>query len=367
MKSRWQSTRWLVVSYMLAATTPRAFAGQVWEVEVHGGALISTNPTHGTIAKPPPSAAVPLFPLQPSFTIEPVPSWFFGDGAALLSGALPARFGAGIASLEPVFTSRFVERQSGGSVGVRVGRSLSRRFGAEFSLDRASGELALLPHDIDRITASEASFLATWNALLGLGPTIGGQTVTADLTADKKRGSQLITTGTMLINVFSSGTVHPYLAVGAGYIGARDREPSVTLTGNYRFVFPVAPQIPSVALIQVDQTDAVTIRSTAKNAVTGVIGGGLKYALSERWGVRVDVRDHINRDVVRTTVTAVPASASSGGGTLTLGFSSGQLLVFSASRDVISTLSASVHDFQTFTGMGIVNQVDASAGLFWRF
>ena len=117
----------------------------------------------------------------------------------------------------------------------------------------------------------------------------------------------------MLINVFSSGTVHPYFAIGAGYIGARDGGPSVALTGNYRFVFPVAPQIPSVALIQVDQTDAVTIRSTAKNAVTGVLGGGLKYALSERWGVRVDVRDHINRDVIRTTVTAVPASASSGG------------------------------------------------------
>jgi len=367
MKSRLQGMRWLVVLSMLIATTPRAFAGQAWEVEVHGGGLIAANPTQGTIAIPPPSATVPLFPQQPSFTIEPVPSWFFGDGAALLSGALPARFGAGIVSLEPVFTSRLVERRSSGSVGVRIGRSLSRRFGAEFSLDRASGELAVLPHDIDRVTASEASFLATWNALLGLGPTIGGQVVNADLRADEKRGSQLITTGTLLINVFSSGTVHPYFAAGAGYIDARDGGPSVTLTGNYRFVFPVAPQIPSIALIQVDQTDTVTIRSTAKNAVTGVIGGGLKYALSDRWGVRVDVRDHINRDVVRTTVSAVPASASSGGGTLSLGFASGQFLVFSATQGGISTLSASVHDFQTFAGTAIVNQINASAGVFWRF
>jgi hypothetical protein len=367
MKPLGQGMRWLLFSCMLAAATPRAYAGQAWEVEVHGGGLITTNPTQGTTAMPPPSASVPLSRLQPNFTIEPVPSWFFGNGAALLSGALPPRFGSGIVSLEPVLTSRFVERRSGGSVGVRVSRSLSRRFGAEFSLDRASGAQAVLPHDIDRITASEASFLATWNALLGLGPTIGGQTVDADLRADEKRGSQLITTGTILIDVFSSGTVHPYVAVGAGYIGARDRGPSATLTGNYRFVFPVASQLPSVPLIQVDQTDTVTIRSTAKNAATGVIGGGLKYALSERWGVRVDVRDHINRDVVRTTVTAVPASASSGGGTLMLGFAFGQFLVFSASRDVISTLSASVHDFQTFAGTAIVNQVDASAGLFWRF
>jgi hypothetical protein len=367
MRSRLQGVRWLVVSCILAAATPRAFAGQAWEVEVHGGGLIASNPTQGTIAMPSPSASVPLSPLQPNFTIEPVPSWFFGDGAVLVSGALLPRLGSGIVSLDPVLTSRFVERRPGGSVGIRFGRSLSRRFGAEFSLDRASGELAVLPQDIDRITASEASFLATWNAVLGLGPTIGGQTVDTDLTADEKRGSQLITTGTMLINVFSSATVHPYIAIGAGYIGARDHGPSVTLTGNYRFVFPVAPQIPNLVPIQVDQTDAVTIRSTAKNAVTGVVGGGLKYALSERWGVRVDVRDHINRDVVRTTVTAVPAAASSGAGTLTLGFASGQFLVFSTSRGVPSTLSASVHDFQTFTGTGIVNQVNASAGVFWRF
>jgi len=37
MKSRLQGMRWLVVSCLLAAATPRAFAGQAWEVEVHGG------------------------------------------------------------------------------------------------------------------------------------------------------------------------------------------------------------------------------------------------------------------------------------------------------------------------------------------
>ena len=132
-------------------------------------------------------------------------------------------------------------------------------------------------------------------------------------------------------------------------------------------LFLVAPSLPIVSLIQVDQTDTVTIRSTARNSVSWVVGGGLKYALSERWGVRVDVRDHINRDVIRTTVTAVPASASSGSGTLTLGFASGQFIVFSASQGLRSTLSATVNDFRTFTGTGIVNQVNASAGVYWRF
>jgi hypothetical protein len=245
---------------MLAVTTPRAFAGQAWEVEVHGGALVATNPTAGTIAMPPRSPDIPpAFPQQ-TFTIEPVPSWFFGEGARLLSAAVPARFGVGIVSLDPVLTSRLAERRSGASFGVRVGRSLSRRFGAEFSLDRASGQLALMPRTIDRIDASEASFLATWNALLNaVFP--GGATVNADVTVDDKHGSQLMATGALLINVLSSDAVQPYITVGAGYIDAHNDGPSVTLTGNYRFT-------------QIDQTDTVRIRSTAKNSMTWVVGGG---------------------------------------------------------------------------------------------
>ena len=304
MKSFLRVPSWLVVLLILAFPPSRTFAGQGWDVEVHGGALISTNPTQGTIAMPPPNPPVAFLPQSPSPTTVPVASWFFGDGAALLNSAVPARFGVGIVSLAPLFTSRFAERRSGGSLGVRVGRSLSPRFGAEVSLDYATGQWAMLPHNTDRINVSEASFVATWNALLGA--VINNEhIVNSDATLDDKRGSQLVTSGTLLINVLSSGGLQPYRCGRRRlYCGAQWR----AVSDDHRKLssaFPVSPSSPSV--LQVDQTDTVTIRSTAKNSMTWVVGGGLKYALSERWGVRVDVRDYINRDVSRTTVTAVPA------------------------------------------------------------
>jgi len=347
----------------VAMATP-ADAGQGWEIEVHGGALISSNPTAGSTALPPPNPPVPFIPPNPAFIQEPVPSWFFGDGATILSRAVPARLGAAIVPLDSVLKSRFVERGSGGSLGLRIDRSLSPRLTAEASIDWANGQLALLARSNETIKASEASFLTTWNALLSIFPGLD-EVVRSDADVTGKSGSQVLTTGTLLINIESRHNFTPYVALGAGYI-ASNAGPLLTLTGNYHFAFPVG--LPTTGLLQIDQTDTVIVQSTAKNTVTWVVGGGLKYAVSNRWGVRVDVRDHINRDVIQTTVSAAPSSASTvGASALTLGFGSGETLVFSTNPDFRSTLSSTVTDFRTFKGTGIVNQVNASAGIFWRF
>jgi hypothetical protein len=345
------------------ALSTQAYAGQDWEIEVHGGALISSNPTAGSTALPPPNPPVPFIPPN-TFILEPVPSWFFGDGATILSGAVPARLGAAIVPLDAVLKSRFVERGSGGSLGLRVDRSLSPRLTAEASIDWANGQLALLARSNEAIKASEASFLTTWNALLSVVPGLD-EVVRSDADVTGKSGSQVVTTGTLLINIKPRRSLTPYVALGAGYI-ASSAGPLLTLTGNYHFAFPIG--VPTTGLLQIEQTDTVTVQSTARNTVTWVVGGGLKYAVSDRWGVRVDVRDHINRDVIQTTVSAAPSSASTPGTfAITLGFGPGETLVFSTNPDFRSTLSSTVTDFRTFKGSGIVNQVNASAGIFWRF
>ena len=100
-----------------------------------------------------------------------------------------------------------------------------------------------------------------------------------------------------------------------------------------------------------------------------VVGGGIKYAVGERWGVRADFRDHVNRDVIRTNLTTAPNTAFTGStGSVTFAFSqNAPLIVFSSSPLSLSTLSTSIADFRTFTGTGFANQVNASAGVFWRF
>ena len=111
------------------------------------------------------------------------------------------------------------------------------------------------------------------------------------------------------------------------------------------------------------------VQSVVENSITWVFGGGVKYAVSDHWGVRADLRDHVNRDIIRTRLTTTPTSALiEPRGTVTFALApNSPVIILSSSPLSLSTLSTSLTDFQTFKGTGIVNQVNVSAGIFWRF
>jgi opacity protein-like surface antigen len=353
---------------LVLGTATHVFAGQNWEIEAHGGVLTSTNPSSARSTLPPIGPDIPLNgPASTSITRQ-VPSWYFGDGAAILNEILGPRAPIQIVPLDPLLESRIVDRQTGGSLGVRVDRALTPRFAVEFAFDAARGTLAIRPASKTLTGASNASFSPVWTTVLSL-PTANNQTVTSDATFDDKRGHQLITTGSLLVNLLTRSGFTPYVAVGAGYIAAGDDAPSVTLVGNYSFIFPSVLIVPTIPQAHINQTDTVKVQTVAKNTMTWVFGGGVKYALGDRWGVRADLRDYVNRDVLRTVVSTAPASAFGGPpGTLTFSFrQTAPLIVFSTSPLTISTLSTSLNDVQTFRGRGIVNQVNATAGIYWRF
>jgi hypothetical protein len=357
-----------LLALLVLGTATHLFAGQKWEIEAHGGVLTSTNPSSGTSTLPPIGPDIPLIGSVPTSITRQVPSWYFGDGAAILNEILGPRSPIQIAPLDPLLESRIVDRQTGGSLGFRVDRGLTRRFAAEFAFDAARGTLAIRPASSKQAAASDASFSPVWTTLLSL-PTAANQTVTSDMTFNDKRGHQLITTGSLLVNLLTGPGFTPYVAVGAGYIAAGDDAPSVTLVGNYSFTFPATIIGLPIPPAHINETDTVKVQVVAKNTVTWVFGGGVKYALGDRWGVRADLRDYVNRDVVRTVVSTAPVSASgppSGG--LTFSFrQTAPLIIFGTSPLTLSTLSTSLNDVQTFKGNGILNQVNATAGIYWRF
>jgi hypothetical protein len=353
---------------IIVVSATHAFAGQGWEIEAHGGVLMSTNPDRGTSSLPPPGPNIPLNGPLPTSITRQVPSWYFGDGAAILNQILGPRSPIQMAPLDPLLTSRSVDRQSGGSAGVRVDRGLTPRFGVEFAFDAARGALAFRSTSKTLVAASESSFSPVWNTLLSF-PTANNQIVTSDATLDDRRGHQLITTGSLLVNLLMKSAITPYVTVGAGYIAAGDDAPSVTLVGNYSFTFPPLVVSPPIPQAHINQTDTVKVQIIAKNPMTAVFGGGVKYALGDHWGVRADLRDCVNRDVVRTVVSTTPTSVlGTPSGTLTFAFTqTAPLIIFSTSPLTISTLSTTLSDVQTFKGRGIVNQVNATAGIYWRF
>lgn len=354
MSSVRPSPRFAAVTLALAIAVPVSAADRNWEVEVHGGYLLSSNPSGGAGALPgvnSSSAAV-------------VPSWYFGDGALLLNQALVSiRLNPTIVALDPVLQSAFVERRSGGSFGVRISRILNPRFSAEFALDEAFGTLAVSAASRVGFDRTRDSFVTAWNTLLsGRGP----QTVASVATIGDSAGRQRFATGALLINLGSGAKLKPYAAVGAGVVTNLNGAPNARLVGSYQFSFQFLPGIPILAPT-FHETDTVTVRSSVGNAFTGVLGGGFKYGLSERWGVQADVRDHLSRNNVSSTLTATPASEMLFPGGVLIIFSTPPLR-FSTSPNTPSTLGGTpVSEFTTFRGTGVRNQVKLTVGLFWKF
>jgi hypothetical protein len=328
-----------------------------WEVEFHvGGGLVSTPPD-GTASLP---AVGPLFTTVVGTTSRQISSWYFGDGALLLNqvsaalGLVPR-----ITPLDPLFQSSLSEGQPGVSFGFRLSRALNRRFGAEFTLDYGRGPLALRPSALAGIEATRASYVPAFTALVGSGPFVG-PTVTSVSTIHEKEGSQTLMTGALTVNLMTSGRTIPYVSAGAGFKANTGGMPSASLDGNYRFQ--------TLGLFPVNETDSVTLRTSVDEGAVGVFGGGLKFAVSPRWGVRFDLRAFVNKVSIETLMdtrsrpsSATPSGAAASLSTPSLQFSNNGTLGPS------SLAGPPLTGFRTFTGRSWQSQTNVSGGLFLTF
>ena len=223
-------TRWIVVVcvWLLVPVTASA-QNSGWEVEVHGGGSLTSNPSGGTSSLP---GSEPLPPLPfgiPDAPSRRVSSWFFGDGAQLANGtaaqlqgfAFP--FSARITALDSVLAGSLAERQNGGSFGFRVSRDLTPRFGVEFNVDFSS-----TPLDVTQATSIQASTESFAETLEGMLQRYSGPlSVQSSHDIRDDVGSQISATGALNINLLSQGRVIPYATVGAGVVSNRGHEPEV--------------------------------------------------------------------------------------------------------------------------------------------
>src|SRR5262249_54402169 len=115
------------------------------------------------------------------------------------------------------------------------------------------------------------------------------------------------------------------------------------------------------------ETDTVVVRSSSDTAPTGVFGGGLKVAVNNRLGVRIDVRDHVSGDKTATLLDATPASvALTPPGVLLLTVD--PRLQLSTVAGVPTNLSGTpLAAFQTFRGSGIEHHINLAVGFFLLF
>jgi hypothetical protein len=347
----------LAVSIALIAVRAEAQTNHKWEIEFHvGGGQVSDAPD-GTANLP---AGGPPFTTVVGATSRRTSSFYFGDGALLLSqvntalGLAPA-----IVPLDPLFQRSLFERQSGPSYGFRVSRALTRRFGVEFSLDDQLGSLVLQPSVLAGIEATRASYITAFSALIGSGPFVA-PTVTSESTIQRKAGHQILTTGALTVDLIASGRAIPYLTAGAGFASNVGGTPSASLQGNYRFQ--------TVGRLPMNETDRVNLRTAIDDGAVGVFGGGLKFSVARRWGVRFDLRALVNKLAVVTLMdtrsqasSAMPSGAAASQSTPSMQFSN------NAAVGPSSLSGQSLNGFRSFEARGWQTRMMVSGGLFVRF
>ena len=331
-----------------------------WELDVHGGFASATSPSDGSPGTLPASTPLSTFPFsQPSRRIS---SWFFGDGAALINSVNSILAPASrLTAIDPVITSSAASRDSGANVGVRVARRIGSRYFAEATVDFAHTPLRFSQKALDGIEASRATFVTAFRDLFMSGPS-PNPNVTAPVDLNEGSGREVITTGVFGVDLLTRGRLIPYVVGGGGVAHVTGDPPSATITGNYGFTIPF-PGVPPV-----NETDKLAIRLTQDaNSPVAVFGGGFRFVVSPRWGVRFDVRASVGGGASDVVIDATP-SVTTGSPSVLLVTPTIPSAVFSTSTTQNSSLSGPViSGLKTFSGSGSSLRTNVVGGVYFRF
>jgi hypothetical protein len=380
-------TAWLIAARSTASA--QTLASGKWEIELHAGGMRSTNPPGGTVSLPGPGETFTTSGIYPPPAPQVVvvsssrreSSWYFGDGAVLFNQAaaavaanpfaMTAAFAGRIVSLDPVLGRSLLEGRAGASVGARVSRVLTPRVSAELSVDYGLAHPKIAQANRDALEATRVSFIAAFDGLIRSNPTRVLNSLTSTAALDDGTGRQLVTSGVLILNLTTAGRIIPYAAIGASVLTVTGKAATVTLKGNYQYLNPSGSPI--------DETDSVTVRARDRHTLAGIVGAGVKYQVSPRWGIRFDARTSLSKNAASTQIDAAPSAVLGllprGRGTLnadpTLQFSNNwtdPITTLGVTSVAISTLSGpAINGFRTFSGKGVSSHTSVSAGLFWRF
>jgi len=135
-------------------------------------------------------------------------------------------------------------------------------------------------------------------ALISSGPfTNGSVATTRSMSGGASR--EIATTGALLWRFHPDGRWSPYATFGGGLLTSTGDLPSLTIQDSYHFL--ILDSVP------IAETDRVVLRYDRAAAPIAVIGGGLRHAISDHWGVSVDARVLIGGHSPRLLLDASPS------------------------------------------------------------
>ena len=282
------------------AQTTSTGSSKRMEIEVYGALGRFLDAGEATVSLPDPGA--PITTSSPFFPSHRVSSWLFGDGAALLN-SVNAQLGltAQITPLDGAIATIGRSAESGAGMGARIRIRTAPRVWTELSVD-VSASAATVPDSLlDAVNATRSSFIQAMTALFASGP-FSGTTVTATATPASGTWRDLTATIAANIELNDVAGMTPSLTVGGGIVTRTGTQSAVTIDGRYRTrILGASP---------IDETDHVTIRSTANTAPVVVFGAGLSRSFADRLSLRVDARMVAANRTIVATLDATPTVAS---------------------------------------------------------
>jgi hypothetical protein len=284
-----------------------------------------------------------------------VSSFYLSDGARLFNQNQMAVAGGQpvptIVPLDNVLLGPAIRQQGAGTFGIRMSRAIRPRLTIEATADLEMVHQSFTPSALAGIEATRASFGPALERALSSGVASAVSSVaTID---DRREASHLFVSGALIVNLKETGKVIPYLTIGAGTVFNRGDTPTATIVGTYQLQDP--PQIFG--------SDTITLHY-AQNGPTliGTAGGGVKYLVTPRWGIRFDARAQVHKDSTTSLLDVTPALAlqSNGAPFPIINYGS---LQFSATGPMTGAAVTGT----TYSGSGLQAHVVLAAGLFLRF
>jgi hypothetical protein len=281
------------------AQAPQA-ADRRWELEGYGGLSLGRFTSGGTATLPP--AGAPITTSSPVFPSWSVPSWFFGDGAAFLNNVM-ADFGLSgrITPLDAWLRRSGVNDLGNLLAGLRIRKALSPPWSVELGLE-VSAQSASIPDDFAAgLEATASTFRDSFNQLLSTGP-FASPVVSADVTAASGTQRDLTITAALNYAMRPFGSWEPYAVAGGGIAIPTGSALTAGVTGRYRFLIG--------GTIPIDETDTLRIRYGGRETFVAVAGGGVRRAVTDRWGLRIDARLLIGPATNVVAVEAAPGATT---------------------------------------------------------
>jgi hypothetical protein len=272
------------------------------EISIHGGFATGSAAPGGLSETPP---AQQTFTMADGVTqTRAVPSWFFGDGAALLNTVLQFR---GIVSrIDPLQQGAWpvASRAAGPQIGVTLGHHVKGGVWLEWSVGLGLDPLGFNGAARGRVENTRTSFETALTALANSSPAVAGSAVSS--TVDfAPNGRRAIVSG--VVSYRGDGPVmRPFVLAGIGVARPLGDPARLTIAGTYRLTTP-GQQV-------VEETDTVRLSYSSSGSLVWIAGGGMMRDLSRTSSYRIEARMLVSTTAVSAQLETDPSRVESPSG-----------------------------------------------------